>query len=83
VYNTSKAAVNSVTAHYSLKLKKKPGRVLSLCPGYNSTAATGYNEHAQDPTIGAAGVVDAILAQPDSQYQTGQFWNYKGERLQW
>jgi hypothetical protein len=66
-----------------LKLKKQPGRVVAICPGYNATAGTGYNEAAQDPAIGAAGVVKAIVAGADSKIKTGSFWNDKGEQVNW
>lgn len=43
----------------------------------------GYNENAQDPAIGAAGIVRAAIEPADGQMKTGEFWNEKGEKVQW
>jgi NAD(P)-dependent dehydrogenase (short-subunit alcohol dehydrogenase family) len=83
VYNTSKTALNSLTAHYSLKLKHKPGRVVSICPGYNSTNMTGYTEAGQDPAIGAKAIVRGVTEGPESEMKTGTFWNDSGKPVQW
>ena len=83
MYNSSKSALNALTAHFSLKLKHKPGRVVSVCPGFNATSMNGYAGGAQDPSIGAAGIVRTIVEPAEGAIKTGEFWNEKGEKVQW
>lgn len=82
-YNTSKSAVNSITVHFSLKLKQKPSRVVAICPGFTATALNGFAAGAQDAAIGAAGIVRVALEPADGKFKTGEFWNEKGEKVQW
>jgi hypothetical protein len=71
--------------HYAYVLeKKKPSgsRVVSICPGYNATNLNSYSG-TQDPNIGAAGIVAAIIQGPDGEWKTAEFRNQFGKIIAW
>jgi len=77
-YNTSKSALNALTAYYTNVLKK--ARVVSLCPGYNATNLSNYR--GLDPTDGCRIILQAITEEESSVLKTGQYWR-EGEQIPW
>jgi NAD(P)-dependent dehydrogenase (short-subunit alcohol dehydrogenase family) len=84
-YNTSKTALNALTAHYAylLKQKKPSSLVLSVCPGFNATSMTDQNSKANSPSHGGAAIVRLVVAGPDSGYKTAEFRDEDGKIKAW
>jgi NAD(P)-dependent dehydrogenase (short-subunit alcohol dehydrogenase family) len=85
-YNTSKSALNSMTVHYAYLLwQKQPNsRVIALNPGYNATEMNrGHDDGAQDPALGAAGIVRMIAASAESEFKTAEFRDWTGKAEEW
>ncbi|KAJ7624796.1 short-chain dehydrogenase/reductase SDR [Roridomyces roridus] len=77
-YSSSKAAMNSLTVQWALQEDQKGSgiRVVSLCPGWNSTNLNHYNERAGNPAEGCKVIVREALAK---EGKTSVFIHKDGE----
>jgi NAD(P)-dependent dehydrogenase (short-subunit alcohol dehydrogenase family) len=78
-YNSSKAALNSVTLQYAKAFRGTSLRVDAVSPGHVSTDLNG-NSGGNSPAEGARIVVDVATRPSDSP--TGGFWGDSGQ-LPW
>jgi NAD(P)-dependent dehydrogenase (short-subunit alcohol dehydrogenase family) len=75
-YDASKAAVNMAMLNFAQALEKEGGKVNSVCPGYISTALTGFDANGNTPEQGAEHVV--AMATLGADGPTGTFSNKAG-----
>jgi hypothetical protein len=73
-----------VTVHFASELKVRlPNvRVLALDPGYNATAINDF-KGTQDPAIGAAGILRAIVEPENGEFKNGEYRNQFGKLNPW
>ncbi|WP_051949160.1 SDR family oxidoreductase [Methylosinus sp. PW1] len=79
-YNSSKAALNSITLEYAKHLRETSVKVYATSPGQVATALNGYRAGGVTPAEGAA--VAVRLATLDPAPPSGGFWGPAG-RLDW
>lgn len=75
-YNSSKAALNSVTVEYAKALRETPIRVNAVSPGRVSSDLNGH-AGGKSTAEGAEVAVFVAMLPPDSP--TGVFWNETGQ----
>ncbi|TFK87310.1 NAD(P)-binding protein [Polyporus arcularius HHB13444] len=77
-YSVTKAALNMLTYK---EAKEKPDiTAISMCPGWLQTDMGGQNA-ALPVSVGVAGILKTVLSlKPED---SGQFFNFKGERVPW
>ncbi|MBU3889818.1 SDR family oxidoreductase [Methylosinus sporium] len=78
-YQSSKAALNSLTLSYARLLKDKGIKVNAICPGYTATEATNFMS-SRTPDQAAVIAIKCALLEDDGP--TGAFVNEAGE-LPW
>ncbi|WP_024879449.1 SDR family NAD(P)-dependent oxidoreductase [Methylosinus sp. LW3] len=79
-YNSSKAALNSLTLEYAKHLRETSVKVYATSPGQVATALNGYRAGGVTPAEGAE--VAVRLATLDPAPTSGGFWGPAG-RLDW
>ncbi|KAJ7169384.1 hypothetical protein C8R43DRAFT_1156051 [Mycena crocata] len=80
-YSSSKSALNALTVLWARQQEKEGSglRVVSICPGLNATAGTGYISAGMSPADGCKVIVKAAL---EKEGRTGVFFNKDGD-LAW
>ncbi|KAJ7118509.1 hypothetical protein C8R43DRAFT_1241862 [Mycena crocata] len=80
-YASSKSALNALTVLWARQQEQNGTgiRVVSICPGLNATAATGYTSAGMSPADGCKVIVKAAL---EKEGRTGVFFNKDGD-LAW
>ena len=76
-YNSSKAALNSLTLEYAKLLRETSVRVFATSPGQVSTALNGHHQGGITPAEGAS--IAARLATIDAPPPNGSFWGLAGQ----
>jgi len=79
-YNTSKTALNAVTAYHANTFKK--ASVICVDPGHSATGLDNYVGGA-DPREGARIIVRGIIEDRSGELQSGHFYNSKNEENAW
>lgn len=79
-YNSSKAALNSITLEYAKLLRETSVRVFATSPGQVSTALNGHRQGGVTPAEGAS--IAVRLATIDAPPPNGGFWGLAGQ-LSW
>ncbi|KAJ6583900.1 short chain oxidoreductase [Mycena vulgaris] len=79
-YSSSKSALNNLTVEWALQEQRKGSRirVVSICPGFNSTKMNNHTGTIS-PAEGCQVIVKAAL---DAEGRTGVYFNKDGD-LQW
>jgi NAD(P)-dependent dehydrogenase (short-subunit alcohol dehydrogenase family) len=80
IYRSSKAAVNAICKSLSIDLAKQDIKSVVLHPGWVKTAMGGENAliTSAESAEGLIKIVNNLTTE-----QSGQFFNYKGDLLQW
>ena len=78
-YNTSKAALNSMTVQFANELKDTPIKVNAICPGYCATDLNGHSG-PRTPAQGAVAAIQYATIGPDGP--TGGYFHDEG-RMPW
>lgn len=79
-YNSSKAALNSLTLEYAKLLRETSVRVFATSPGQVATALNGHHQGGITPAEGAS--IAVRLATIDAPPPNGSFWGLAGQ-LAW
>jgi len=74
-YNTSKAAVNSITVHLATELKGTPIKINAVNPGYT---ATDQNQFRGEKTVEQAAIAPVRYATLDADGPSGGFFDVNG-----
>lgn len=75
-YNSSKSAVNSITAHFATELRGTRIKINSANPGYT---ATDQNGHRGERTVEQGAAIAVKLAMLEDNGPSGGFFEDKGE----
>lgn len=80
IYRSSKAAVNSVVKSLSIDLAGRGVKAVTLHPGWVKTDMGGDGAliSSKESAAGLVEVVNQLTVE-----QSGQFYNYRGEKLDW
>jgi NAD(P)-dependent dehydrogenase (short-subunit alcohol dehydrogenase family) len=81
-YQSSKAALNSLTISLTKKLAETPIKVTSVCPGFVQTDLTPINRASAPVTADTAALVVVAAATPPDDAPSGTFLGQDG-RVAW
>ena len=76
-YNSSKAALNSITLEYAKLFRETTVKIFATSPGQVSTALNGHRQGGITPAEGAG--IAARLATIDPPPPNGSFWGLAGQ----